>query len=69
MTISEAKKVYNKYLKQYYKGEEILDSKKYEKEDEERYLERFRFIMSELNRLLVKIGFYSQQEILEGFKI
>ena len=67
MTITEAKKLYNKYLKQYYKGQEILDSKDYKKEDEEKYLERFIFIMSELNKLLSKIGKCSQEEILEGF--
>ena len=67
MTITELKAEYNKYLEAYYKGEKVLDAREYKKEDEKRYLDRFDFILHQLNKLLETITIYKQENILGGF--
>lgn len=69
MTIAEAKKNYNKMLQRFIKAEQYFDRKDISQEEKEKQLENFDVVLKGLNYLLSKIEIYSEQEILEGFKI
>lgn len=69
MTIAEAKKEYNKLLKRYDKANEYFDRSDISQVDKEKFLDDFQEVLKGLNYLLGKIELYTNQEILEGFKI
>lgn len=69
MTIAEAKENYNKLLKRFYKANEYFDRTDVSQIDKEKFLDDFQEVLKGLNYLLGKIELYSNQEILEGFKI
>lgn len=67
MTITEAKKEYNKLLQRYKKAEEYFDRTDIAQETKEKYLDDFIEVLNGLNYLLGKIEIYTNQEVLEGF--
>jgi len=67
MTISEAKKEYNKLLKRFNDANEYFDRTDISQVEKERFLPHFQQILRGLNYLLSKIGVYSEWEVLEGF--
>ena len=69
MTIAEAKEEYNKLLKRYDKANEYFDRSDVSQIDKEKFLDDFQEVLKGLNYLLGKIELYTNQEILEGFKI
>ena len=69
MTIKEAKENYNKLLKRYDKANEYFDRSDVSQIDKEKFLDDFQEVLKGLNYLLGKIELYTNQEILEGFKI
>ena len=67
MTITEAKKNYNKMLQRFIKAEKYFDREDISQEEKEKQLENFEMVLKGLNFYLSKIEVYNQQEILEGF--
>ena len=67
MTISEAKKEYNKLLKRFNKANEYFERKDISQNEKERHLENFQEVLNGLNYYLSKIEVYSNQEVLGGF--
>ena len=65
MTVAQAKKEYNKQLERYYKAIDYFES---EAKDKDKYLKDFQQLLLALSSLLRKIGVYSQEEVLGGFK-
>ena len=67
MTISEAKKNYNKMLQRFIKAEKYFDRTDISLEEKEKQLENFEVVLKGLNYYLDKIHVFSEQEVLEGF--
>ena len=67
MTISEAKKEYNKLLKRFNNANKYFDRTDISQEEKEKFLPHFQQILRGLNYYLSKIEVYSNQEVLEGF--
>lgn len=67
MTISEAKKEYNKLLKRFNDAEIYFDREDVPQSEKEKFLLNFQEILKGLNHLLSKIEVYTEQEILGGF--
>ena len=67
MTISEAKKEYNKLLKRFNDANEYFDRTDISQVEKERFLPHFQQILKGLNYLLSKIEIYTKQEVLKGF--
>lgn len=67
MTITEAKKEYNKLLQRYKKAEEYFDRTDIPQDTKEKYLDDFIEVLNGLNYLLGKIEMYTNWEIMEGF--
>lgn len=68
MTILESKKEYNKLLERFNKGEIYFDRKDIPQEEKEKHLKSFQVILNRLSYLLTKIVFYTEDEVLNGFK-
>lgn len=68
MITTEAKREYNKLLDRYKNACEYFDRVDIPQEEKEKYLQHFKEILYGLNSLLRKIGVYTEQDILEGFK-
>lgn len=69
MTISEAKKNYNKMLQRFIKAEKYFDTTDISLEEKEKQLENFEVVLKGLNYYLDKVHVFSEQEILEGFHV
>ena len=69
MTISEAKKNYNKMLQRFIKAEKYFDRTDISLEEKEKQLENFEVVLKGLDYYLSKIEIYSEQEVLEGFNV
>ena len=69
MTITEAKKEYNKLLVRFNKANEYFERTDISNEEKERQLENFDVVLKGLNYYLKRIEIYSSQEILEGMKL
>lgn len=67
MTVSEAKKEYNKLLQRFNKANEYFD-RDIPQSEKEKFLDDFIEVLTGLNYLLSKIEVYTRQEVLEGFK-
>lgn len=65
----ELKKKYNELLQRYNTGVSKMAEVKDDKEKEKEYLELLKKIQLEMNDVLMKIGEYSEEETLNGFKI
>jgi len=65
----ELKKKYNELLQRYNNGVSKMADIKDDKEKEKEYLELLKKIQLEMNDILMKIGEYSEEETLNGFKI
>lgn len=65
----ELKKKYNELLQRYNTGVSKMAEVKDDKEKEKEYLELLKKIQLEMNDILMKIGEYSEEETLNGFKI
>lgn len=65
----ELKKKYNELLQRYNTGVLKMAEVKDDKEKEKEYLELLKKIQLEMNDVLMKIGEYSEEETLNGFKI
>lgn len=65
----ELKKKYNELLARYNTGVSKMAEVKDDKEKEKEYLELLKKIQLEMNDILMKIGEYSEEETLNGFKI
>lgn len=65
----ELKKKYNELLQRYNTGVSKMVEVKDDKEKEKEYLELLKKIQLEMNDILMKIGEYSEEEALNGFKI
>lgn len=65
----ELKKKYNELLQRYNTGVSKMADIKDDKEKEKEYLELLKKIQLEMNDILMKIGEYSEEETLNGFKI
>ena len=65
----ELKKKYNELLQRYNTGVSKMADIKDDKEKEKEYLELLKKIQLEMNDILMKIGEYSEEECLNGFKI
>lgn len=65
----ELKKEYNELLQRYNTGISKMADIKDDKEKEKEYLELLKKIQLEMNDILMKIGEYSEEETLNGFKI
>ena len=65
MTVVQAKKEYNKQLERYYKAIDYFES---EAKDKDKFFKDFQQLLLALSSLLKKIGVYSQEEVLGGFK-
>lgn len=65
----ELKKKYNELLQRYNTGVSKMAEVKDDKEKEKEYLELLKKIQLEMNDVLMKIGEYSEEEALNGFKI
>lgn len=65
----ELKKTYNELLARYNTGVSKMAEVKDDKEKEKEYLELLKKIQLEMNDILMKIGEYSEEETLNGFKI
>lgn len=65
----ELKKKYNELLQRYNNGVSKMAEVKDDKEKEKEYLELLKKIQLEMNDILMKIGEYSEEETLNGFKI
>lgn len=68
MTIKEAKEEYNQLLKRYHKANEYFDRTDVTQEDKEKFLPHFQSVLNGLNKLLMEIGDYKQEEVLGGFR-
>lgn len=69
MTITEAKKEYNKLLVRFNKANEYFERTDISNEEKERQLENFDVVLKGLNYYLKRIEIYSSQEVLEGMKL
>lgn len=65
----ELKKKYNELLQRYNTGVSKMAEVKDDKEKEKEYLDLLKKIQLEMNDILMKIGEYSEEETLNGFKI
>lgn len=65
----ELKKKYNELLQRYNTGVSKMAEVKDDKEKEKEYLELLKKIQLEMNDILMKIGEYSEEEAINGFKI
>lgn len=65
----ELRKKYNELLQRYNTGVSKMAEVKDDKEKEKEYLELLKKIQLEMNDILMKIGEYSEEETLNGFKI
>lgn len=65
----ELKKKYNELLQRYNTGVSKMAEVKDDKEKEKEYLDLLKKIQLEMNDVLMKIGEYSEEETLNGFKI
>lgn len=65
----ELKKKYNELLQRYNTGVSKMAEVKDDKEKEKEYLELLKKIQLEMNDILMKIGEYTEEETLNGFKI
>lgn len=66
LTISEAKKQYNKLLQRYKKAEEYFN-RDIPQEQKEQFLNNYIEVLNGLSNLLLKIEIYEDEEVLEGF--
>ena len=69
MTITEAKKEYNKLLVRFNKANEYFERTDISNEEKERQLENFDVVLKGLNYYLKRIEIYSSQEVLKGMKL
>lgn len=67
MTITEAKKEYNKLLKRFHKAEEYFHREDIPETEKEEFLGNYQEVLTGLNYYLGKIEVYTKQEVLEGF--
>ena len=67
MTISEARKEYNKSLERFNKAEQFFDRKDKTQKEKESFLPMFTGVLNDLNYYLSKSGQYTTKELLEGF--
>jgi hypothetical protein len=65
----KAKKLYNYLLERHKKGEAYLDNQSIPMAEREKWVDEFMEIGKALGELLGIIGTYTQEEVLEGFKI
>lgn len=69
LTVKDSKIAYNKNLERWKKAEEYFENPKITQAEKEKFMSDFENLLKAQNQLLRKIGIYSQENILQGFKI